>query len=224
MLERARRAGTQIEGFAGLKCTGRGSEHSVVFRFDQPDIVHKYTGIPGKENDFPNGLAIALDRRGGPVQGAFVDGTPVEKLAQYAWSEVLFELKQRVAGVSPQGGIHTIQEKLLPGSRKREAPNYISREEIDDYMEHVGFVILREGTDSAEQVDVTERIIAYAAEADPRTYDLWFHPQSGVIATDVKPENFGRRKDGKLAAFDLVLLSTKRLFPVETPTDTFKST
>lgn len=160
--------------------------------------VDKYTGIASNydidEGIDPllRGATMVLDPvTGRPLPGEYRDNTPIGYLSRMAWQNYLLGDDVRLERFDAQKGTFHISQPVYVV----QSDDDLSDAETEAYLDENGWVAVIPSEDGGTRSTI------------------FLHQESRVMATDFKPANFGRRKDGSLIAFDPVLLPTKQLFP-----------
>lgn len=172
-----------------------GAEHHVAFAgFDMR--VDKLTGIADNydidEGIDPlfHGATMVFDPvTERPIPGEYRNNSPIGYLARMAWQNELFLDGVRLESFNTSSGSFHISQPFYTPVREGE----LTYPEIFDWACSHDWLPLIE-------------------DDQPRNH-IFLHEESQVLATDLRPPNFGRRPDQSLIPFDPVLLPIGRLFP-----------
>lgn len=162
---------------------GEGGEHIVELSEDGTRVIKHTKGSFGyalRGQDAPLGSFAALD-----------DATPQEYRQRIDLHNQVFGDDTRIEGVSKAWNDNVglvVSQRVIKG---RSA----TAEEAAAYLKKHGFVQVR-----------NEALFGEHLEKHSTT---WFHPKSGIVATDVKPDNFKVTPAGKIHSIDTIVQRVK---------------
>jgi len=159
-----------------------GGEHMVEHNPDD-DRAYKHTkdgyGFAMQAEAAPFGTSISLR-----------EATPAEWVDRLHGQNEVFGTDARVAGVSKafsdKTSLVSSQKWIAAGDPDHPNP---SKDELDEHMRSLGF----------------QKVDSYAITNKHIEDKTWYHPVSGYVVTDVKPDNFVKDKQGQLVPVDVIV-------------------